>query len=224
MSALELPLGQNWGPPETPSALHSSDPPPALHGAQFCNWTLPYGQCTTSERYPGLWEVPLLDFQTAAGDSLSTMDPTAASADALYQQMVENFKFSYNGGWRPARRRVRQAAGDKARTCSRWAKSASRALRPCARQAQLMSQCTPRPGPLPAGNRAPMGIYVHAPWFTADHTAALKTFMTYALALPDVWFVTARCGEGQVEALCRPTAPAGFEPCALCPAGKPWST
>jgi hypothetical protein len=37
-----------------------------------------------------------------------------------------------------------------------------------------------------------MGIYTHAPWFTADHTAALKKFVAYALTLPDVWFVTGR--------------------------------
>jgi hypothetical protein len=46
--------------------------------------------------------------------------------------------------------------------------------------------------PLSAGNRAPMGIYVHSPWFTADNTQALKQFVSYALSLPDVWFVTAR--------------------------------
>lgn len=40
------------------------------------------------------------------------------------------------------------------------------------------------------GNRAPFPIYVHAPWFTPSHVAAAKKFVEYALAKPNVYFVT----------------------------------
>ena len=40
------------------------------------------------------------------------------------------------------------------------------------------------------GNRAPFPIYLHAPWFTPEHSASLAKFMDYALSKPDVYFVT----------------------------------
>ncbi|PRW55955.1 hypothetical protein C2E21_5091 [Chlorella sorokiniana] len=42
------------------------------------------------------------------------------------------------------------------------------------------------------GNRAPMEIAVHTPWFTSnpDHATALTSFVKQALALPNVYFVT----------------------------------
>lgn len=40
------------------------------------------------------------------------------------------------------------------------------------------------------GNRAPFPIYVHAPWFTPSHVASAKKFVEYALAKPNVYFVT----------------------------------
>ena len=42
------------------------------------------------------------------------------------------------------------------------------------------------------GNRAPYGIYLHTPWFTPDNVQAVNDFLDAALALPDVWVVTAR--------------------------------
>ena len=42
------------------------------------------------------------------------------------------------------------------------------------------------------GNRSPYGVYVHTPWFTPDNVQAVNDFLSYALALPDVWVVTAR--------------------------------
>ncbi|GAB4813461.1 hypothetical protein N2152v2_000507 [Parachlorella kessleri] len=86
----------------------------------------------------GIPQIPLPDMQGADSSDCSTMDPTAGSVVALYQQFVANLLFSYHG------------------------------------------------------NRAPMGIYTHAPWYTAGHTGALRKFVAYALALPDVWFVTSR--------------------------------
>ena len=41
-------------------------------------------------------------------------------------------------------------------------------------------------------NRAPFGVYLHAPWFTDKNTAALNQFMDYAMAKPDVWVLTMR--------------------------------
>ena len=41
-------------------------------------------------------------------------------------------------------------------------------------------------------NRAPFGVYLHAPWFDDKNTAALNQFMEYAMAKPDVWVLTMR--------------------------------
>lgn len=32
---------------------------------QDCSWTAPDGNCSTKERYPGLWQVPLWDLQVS---------------------------------------------------------------------------------------------------------------------------------------------------------------
>eukprot|EP00887_Chlorella_sp_A99_P001824 scaffold19.g1824.t1 len=37
-------------------------------------------------------------------------------------------------------------------------------------------------------NKAPFGIFIHAPWLTTDHIAAMNKFVDYALAKGDVWF------------------------------------
>ena len=66
---------------------------------QNCNWTLPYAFCLAGERYPGLWEIPMPDMQGADGSDYSTLDPSADSVEALYQQFVDNLLFSYHGGW-----------------------------------------------------------------------------------------------------------------------------
>ncbi|KAI8105369.1 hypothetical protein M9435_000535 [Picochlorum sp. BPE23] len=100
-----------------------------------CNWNYPDGQCNrTSERYPGIWEVPLWELQNAAGDHLFSMDPEGD----VFSIFKENFDMNY------------------------------------------------------LNNRAPFGIFLHAPWFTDKNTEALNQFMDYAMAQPDVWAITTR--------------------------------
>jgi len=41
-------------------------------------------------------------------------------------------------------------------------------------------------------NRAPFGVFLHAPWFTDKNTRALNQFMDYAMSLPNVWAITTR--------------------------------
>lgn len=45
-----------------------------------------------------------------------------------------------------------------------------------------------------AGNRAPLGIFLHPAWLMADpsRAAALQEFIAWAQTLPDVWFVSCR--------------------------------
>jgi LysM repeat protein len=63
-----------------------------------CNWNYPDGQCNgTTERYPGLWEVPLWELQNAAGEHLFTMDP----AGDVYSILVDNFNMNYGGNRAP---------------------------------------------------------------------------------------------------------------------------
>jgi len=100
-----------------------------------CNWNYPDGQCNgTTERYPGLWEVPLWELQNAAGDHLFSMDPEGD----VFAILKENFDMNYQN------------------------------------------------------NRAPFGVFLHAPWYTDKNTQALNQFMDYAMALPNVWAVTTR--------------------------------
>lgn len=41
------------------------------------------------------------------------------------------------------------------------------------------------------GNRAPLGVYIHAAWLmNPTRNAAMHSFIQYALSKPDVWFVT----------------------------------
>lgn len=48
----------------------------------------------------------------------------------------------------------------------------------------------PSPPPLP-GNRAPLGIYVHAGWLEdPSRSESLKRFINYALEHENVWFAT----------------------------------
>lgn len=45
---------------------------------------------------------------------------------------------------------------------------------------------------MPAGNRAPLGIYIHAAWLMADDTRVpnLERFIQYALGKDNVIFAT----------------------------------
>ncbi|KAI3438445.1 hypothetical protein D9Q98_000875 [Chlorella vulgaris] len=71
--------------------------------------------CTQTERYPGLWEVPLLEMQAPNGTLLYSMDPglsvgaeygsaanaVSISADDLFTLLQQNFNDSYNGNRSP---------------------------------------------------------------------------------------------------------------------------
>lgn len=100
-----------------------------------CNWNFPYGRCDgATERYSGIWEVPLWELQNAAGEHLFSMDPEGD----VFSILKENFDMNYQN------------------------------------------------------NRAPFGIFLHAPWFTDEHTEALNNFMEWAMSQKDVWAITTR--------------------------------
>eukprot|EP00887_Chlorella_sp_A99_P008201 scaffold12.g8201.t1 len=86
----------------------------------------------TTEKYPGLWEVPLYQLEDTRGTPLYSMDP----AGDVYKVLRDNFD------------------------------------------------------PIYSGNRAPIGLYVHAPWATPTNQAAATKFFQYALGKGDVWIVT----------------------------------
>ncbi|KAI7837264.1 hypothetical protein COHA_008878 [Chlorella ohadii] len=74
-------------------------------------------RCEESERYPGLWQVPLLEMEQPGGELVAVMDPgqqaegglgyganvteAGLSADALEELLRTNFDFSYNGNRAP---------------------------------------------------------------------------------------------------------------------------
>jgi peptidoglycan/xylan/chitin deacetylase (PgdA/CDA1 family) len=67
-----------------------------------CNWNYPDGQCNgTTERYPGLWEVPLWELQNAAGDHLYSMDVGTNPPGDIYNILLENFNMNYNNNRAP---------------------------------------------------------------------------------------------------------------------------
>lgn len=67
------------------------------HGIPLnCNWNSPDAQCNgTTERYPGMWEVPLWELQNAAGDHLYSMDVGTNPPGDIYSILVENFNMNY---------------------------------------------------------------------------------------------------------------------------------
>ena len=75
--------------------------------------------CNNSERYPGMFEVPVYDLNAMGGDF--SMDPDAGTNLNLYSLLKANFDAAYNG------------------------------------------------------NRAPLPIYVHTPWFAENNNQALLT-------------------------------------------------
>lgn len=61
-----------------------------------CNWNYPDGQCNgTTERYPGLWEVPLWELQNANADHLYSMDVGTNPPGDIYKVLEENFNMNY---------------------------------------------------------------------------------------------------------------------------------
>ncbi|KAH7622737.1 hypothetical protein Ndes2526B_g03576 [Nannochloris sp. 'desiccata'] len=67
-----------------------------------CNWNYPDGQCNgTTEKYPGMWEVPLWELQNAAGDHLYSMDVGTNPPGDIYSVLEENFNMNYNGNRAP---------------------------------------------------------------------------------------------------------------------------
>ncbi len=105
---------------------------------QDCTYTSA-GTCSSDERYPGLWEVPLwplLKDDLDKENNAYSMDPGPGFDGDVYQTLVTNFDQSY------------------------------------------------------AGNRAPVPLFTHAPWFTDENVAASRKFIEYALSKGDVYFVT----------------------------------
>jgi len=67
-----------------------------------CNWNYPDGQCNgTTEKYPGMWEVPLWELQNAAGEHLYSMDVGTNPPGDIYAVLEENFNMNYNGNRAP---------------------------------------------------------------------------------------------------------------------------
>jgi peptidoglycan/xylan/chitin deacetylase (PgdA/CDA1 family) len=67
-----------------------------------CNWNYPDGQCNgTTEKYPGMWEVPLWELQNANGDHLYSMDVGTNPPGDIYNILLENFNMNYNNNRAP---------------------------------------------------------------------------------------------------------------------------
>ena len=72
----------------------TKSPPRRRRRAQDCSWIgPPYQVCTDTERYPGLWEVPMWDLQANPTNSEGafTMDPEGD----VYAYLLKNFKWTY---------------------------------------------------------------------------------------------------------------------------------
>lgn len=108
--------------------------------AQECSYT-PAGQCDLSEKYPGMWEVPLWPLLMGPVDTDNnaySMDPGPGFGGDVLTTLKTNFDQAY------------------------------------------------------AGNRAPVPLFTHAPWFTDENINATREFINYALSKGDVYFVTAQ--------------------------------
>lgn len=71
---------------------------------QYCNWTYPEGQCTQTEKYPGLWEVPIWDlpYETVNTQLKAySMDPDKGFGGDLLTTLKTNFDQAYNGNRAP---------------------------------------------------------------------------------------------------------------------------
>ena len=73
------------------------------HGIPInCNWNYPDGQCNgTTERYPGLWEVPLWEIQDDAGEHLYSMDVGTDPPGDIFTLLQNNFNMNYNNNRAP---------------------------------------------------------------------------------------------------------------------------
>jgi LysM repeat protein/peptidoglycan/xylan/chitin deacetylase (PgdA/CDA1 family) len=71
---------------------------------QDCNWTYPSGQCTQTEKYPGMWEVPMYDLPNSTVTpqiNAYTMDPAGGFGGDLVTLFKTNFDQAYNGNRAP---------------------------------------------------------------------------------------------------------------------------
>jgi len=71
---------------------------------QYCNWTYPEGQCTKTEKYPGLWEVPMWDLPNDTVKpqvNAYTMDPEGGFGGDLLTTFKTNFDQAYSGNRAP---------------------------------------------------------------------------------------------------------------------------
>ena len=106
--------------------------------AQDCSYT-PAGQCDVSEKYPGMWEVPiwpLLMGPVDTDNNAYSMDPGPGFGGDVLTTLKTNFDQAY------------------------------------------------------VGNRAPVPLFTHAPWFTDENINATREFISYALGKGNVYFVT----------------------------------
>jgi LysM repeat protein len=171
-------------------------------------------RCDESERYPGLWQFPLLELEQDGGQLVAVMDPGqqaegglgyganvtgGLSADALEELLRTNFDFrcvlagwwQVGSGW--AVRQVASAALSLGNaSCTGTGK-----MRVAVRNRQLCvawHPITQSPPPTCSynGNRAPFGLYIHTPWFNKDTIEGTNRFLEYALQLEGVYAVTAR--------------------------------
>lgn len=106
-------------PPSCKCSPPSPPPSPALP-SQNCAY-FQGARCEESERYPGLWQVPLLEMEQPGGELVAVMDPgqqaegglgyganvteAGLSADALEELLRTNFDFRWGRrvvgcGWR----------------------------------------------------------------------------------------------------------------------------
>ncbi|PSC74458.1 chitin deacetylase-like isoform e [Micractinium conductrix] len=98
------------------------------------NCAVSTGNCSTSERHPGLWEFPMWNVQDATGTVVASMDPQGDPYELYKLQFDQRY----------------------------------------------------------SGNRAPLGIYLHAAWLIADPSRAdrLNEFLAYAVQQPNTFLVT----------------------------------
>lgn len=110
---------------------------------------------------------------------IGTMDPPGN----MYEDYKRSFDARYNGG--------RGRGGCRPARCSwRWHLVV---LLVAATVPVLSPQPTAFPsGPPLTGNRAPMGIYIHAAWLIAqpERAGQINDFLTYAMQKDNVFLVT----------------------------------
>lgn len=188
--------------------------PPAAAQPSPCSLLLIHGaagECSPQERYPGLWEIPLAAVADAQGQAIGSMDPSG-DAFANYKREVRQAVNSLVGAgvgvarmWQPWGDRGPEGSGHS---------SADRQLTRAALPAPLLPSM-PQLGWRLAGNRAPLGLYLHAGLESQpERIAQLRAFIRYAAALKGVHFVT---NQQLLAWMQRPVAASAVGPLLACP-------